>query len=239
MSDNLYAPPRSELGQEARLSEGSGDFDFGRAFSDAWANTWANFPLWLLAGIVSLLSMLVATVTIIGLFLVVPILFWGAFAFVLRMHDGGARLGDLFSGFQQYGRVLGGMIGFYLLTLVISVVSQAPLMVAQATNAGAPALIAGWVINLGVTLLITPRLYMAIFLMIDRGLGLGEGLRLAWDRTSGLMWKLAGLMLIAIPILLVGAAALLIGMIPAAVVSYLMWPSAYRQIFGGAPQAAA
>ena len=36
-----------------------------------------------------------------------------------------------------------------------------------------------------------------------------------------------------------GVVALIVGVIPAMVVVYLMWTSAYRQIFGGAPQAAA
>jgi hypothetical protein len=235
MSDNSYAPPQADLGDGLpALSEGAGDFDFGRAFSDAWANTWANFPLWLVAGVVWTLVTLLAIVTVIGAFLAFPVLLWGAFVFFLKMHDGGAQLADLFSGFSRYGSVLAVMLGFYLITFVVGI---APLMAAQATNSGAALRIVGYAIYIGVALLVTPRLWMVPFLMIDRGIGLGEALRLAWDRTGPLMWKLAGLLLLAIPILFLGTLALLIGVIPATVITYLMWVSAYRQIFGGAPRA--
>jgi len=66
---------------------------------EAWHDTWANFPLWLVAGLVWLLATILGLVSILGIILVVPVLYWGGYVFVLKMRDGGARIGDLFSGF--------------------------------------------------------------------------------------------------------------------------------------------
>lgn len=238
MSDNPYAPPTAELGRGLEQPLGTGDFDFGRCLSEAWARTWSNFPLWLVASLVGLLAMLAATLTVIGLFVLVPVLMWGFFAFYLRMYDGGAELGDVFSGFSRYGQALAGMFGWWGVTFLIALVGQAPLLIAQAVGSGL-GIAAGYLIYIAVNFLVTPRITFAAFLMVDRGIKLGDAISTSWERTGPLMWKLAGLMLLMIAVLFGGAIALLIGIIPASVIGYLMWTSAYRQIFGGAPQPAA
>lgn len=237
MSENPYAPPQAELGGGAESALGTGDFDFGRCFSDAWARTWANFPLWLGVGIVFLLASIAVSITILGIFLALPVLMWGGFAFFLKMHDGGAELRDIFRGFSRYGQALAGSLGWWLLLFVVSLVAQLPLFAAQAQGS-APAIIGAYAINIAVQLLVAPRITMAMFLMVDRGLGLSEALRIAWQTTAPLMWKMAGLQLAMIVVTIVGALALVVGVIPAMVVGYLMFVSAYRQIFGGAPRAA-
>ncbi len=239
MSENPYAPPQAELGVGAEVALGTGDFEFGRCFSDAWARTWANFPLWLGVGIVFLLASIAVSITIIGAFLAFPVLMWGGFAFFLKMHDGGAALRDIFSGFSRYGQALAGSLGWWLLSFVVGLVAQVPVFVAASQAPGsAIALIGAYAIYLGVIFLVTPRITMALVLMVDRGIGLGEALRIAWQATAPLMWKMAGLQLATVGVMLAGALALVVGMIPAMVVGYLMWISAYRQIFGGAPRAA-
>jgi len=86
MSDDRYAPPTAALGDPAR-ERGTGRIDLGEAFREAWAATWSNFGLllgaWLLLGVVSLLSIL----TVVGAFLILPVLLWGAFRFVLNVVD--------------------------------------------------------------------------------------------------------------------------------------------------------
>jgi hypothetical protein len=238
MSDNLYAPPQAELGSGADAASGTGDIDLGRCLSDGWANTWANFPLWLVVGLVGLLATAAAVVTILGIVLAVPVLMWGGFVFFLRMHDGGAQLGDLFSGFSRYGQALAGMLGFWLVTAVIGVLGQVPLIAAQAAESGVGIAI-GNLINLAVAFLVTPRLTFAAFLMVDRDMRLGEALSMSWERTGPVKWKIAGLMVLMVAVMLGGLIALVIGVIPASVVAYLMWSSAYRQVFGGAPRPAA
>ncbi len=240
MSENVYAPPQSELGPGIEQPIGTGDFDFGRCLSEAWARTWSNFPLWFVAGIVGVFAMAGAAATIIGILLLIPVLYWGGFVFFLRMHDGGAKLGDLFSGFSQYGRVLAGMLGYFLVSLLLSMPGG---LVAQIGARSSPPDMAwsalGNLLGLGVALFVTSRLSFAPFLMIDRGLGLGEALSLAWSQTSSVSWKIAGLMVLTFAVIIAGFIALIVGMIPASVMAYLLWASAYRQIFGGAPQAAA
>src|SRR5882672_3480827 len=109
MSDERYAPPTAALGDPTR-ARGTGRIDLGEAFREAWAATWANFPLllavWLLFFILAALSAL----TLVGLFLVLPVLAWGGTRFTLNVIDGGGEVGDLFSGFSDYGRVLGTML---------------------------------------------------------------------------------------------------------------------------------
>jgi hypothetical protein len=238
VSDNLYAPPSADLGTGVEPSLGGGDFAFGRCFSEAWDRTWANFPLWLWAGIVFALAMAASGLTILGIPLVWPVLTWGSFVLMLHLYDGGAKVNDVFSGFSQYGRALASMLGVWLVSFAVAIVGQVPLMVAQAADSGVGMAI-GQVVNLAFTLLVSPRLSFAGYLIVDRGMPLGEALSTSWARTAPVMWKLAGLMLLMGVVVLAGVVALLIGVIPAMVVVYLMWTSAYRQIFGGAPQAAA
>ena len=45
MSDRRYAPPSANLGDAAPAVAGTGQFDLGEAFNEAWAATWANFGL--------------------------------------------------------------------------------------------------------------------------------------------------------------------------------------------------
>jgi hypothetical protein len=239
MSDNLYAPPQADLGAPSPPL-GAGDFDIGRCFSEAWAHTWENFPLWLGAGFVLLLAATGSVITILGIVLALPVLYWGGFVFTLRMHDGGAQLGDLFSGFSRYGRVLGPMIGFYLLNVVIGLPANVIVQIGSRETPPNYALVgAGYLASIAIAALVTSRLNFAPFLLVDRDLALGEALSEAWSRTAPLKWKIVGLMLANILVAVVGVAALCVGIFPAMVVGFLMWASAYRQIFGGAPPSAA
>jgi hypothetical protein len=238
VSDNLYAPPSADLGTGVEPLLGGGDFTFGRCLSEAWERTWANFPLWLGAGIVFALAMAVSGLTIIGVPLVWPVLMWGSIVLTLHLYDGGAKVSDLFSGFSQYGRALATMLGVWLVSFVVAIVGQIPLMAAQAADSGIGIAI-GQVVNLAFTLLVSPRLSFASYLIVERDMPLGAAISTSWARTAPVMWKLAGLILLMVPIMFAGVMALIVGIIPAMMIAYLMWTSAYRQIFGGAPQAAA
>lgn len=240
MSENLYAPPQAELGSGAERATGTGDFDLGRCLSDAWTHTWRNFPLWLGAGIVFLLACLVSALFIVPILLVIPVLYWGSYAFTLKMHDGGAAVGDLFSGFSRYGAALAGMWAYFILSILLSVPGGVISQIGQTSSP--PQL--GWVglgnaVAIGIVLFVTSRLNFVPFLMVDRGLSFGEAISLAWARTSQLKGKLALLTIAMMAVAFAGVIALLVGVIPAMVVGFLMWASAYRQIFGSALPAAA
>jgi hypothetical protein len=240
MSDNLYAPPRADLGAHAPPVLGSGDFDLARCFSEAWAHTWENFPLWLGAGIVLSLAMTASVVTLLGIVLLVPVLSWGGFLFALRMHDGGAGIGNLFAGFSRYGQVLGPMLGIFLLNIALGIPANFVMQLGanqQPPNLGLVG--AGYALSIAVALLVTSRLTFAPLLMIDRDMRLGPAISEAWARTAELKGKVALLVVVNILVAIAGLIAFCIGLIPATVVGFLMWVSAYRQIFGGAPQPAA
>jgi hypothetical protein len=259
MSENPYAPPRAVLATPQVLADGTGTIDLGRCAQEAWHDTWANFPLWLGAGIVWLLATVAGVATLLGVVLLVPVIYWGGYAFFLKMHDGGARIGDVFSGFSRYAQALLGMLGYF----IVSVLIGAPAQIAVQYGSRSPEHLwivgIGYLLVLGVTLFITPRLNFAPFLMVDRHLGLGDALGQSWSRTAGVIGRLALLtlpfallMLLTGLAVMVGAATLvgatssirvaivsgalafLVGVIPASVFIFLLWVSAYRQIFGGA-----
>jgi hypothetical protein len=232
MSDNLYAPPAADVGTGPAAGAGTGDFDFGRVFSEAWANTWANFPLWLGVIFVWMLAAALATVTVIGVVAALPVLGWGLVYFHLRMHDGGAEFGDAFAGFRRYGKALVDMLVCTVVLIVVSFLGQLPAQVATFADSGWLAAV-GFLVNLAVTFLVMPRLLFSWPLTVDRGVSGGEAVSLAWARTPKLMWKLALLQLLTSLVVVVGVLALVVGVFPAMVMSYLMWVSAYRQIFGG------
>lgn len=235
LSDNPYAPPAADLGREpgADLLQGRGEFDVRRALSDAWNNTWANFPLWLWVGIVGLLATLLSMVTVVGIVLLLPVLGWGGVLFLLRMHDGGAELNDLFAGFSRYGTALVGILVVGVAVTLLGVPVQLVQLAAEQT--GAAWLYAAWVVvYLVVFLLLFPRFIFAYFYVVDRDLGPVEALERSWHVTSPLKWKVAALLLLNYAVLFAGALALLVGVIPAAVMTYLMWVSAYRQAEGRA-----
>jgi hypothetical protein len=232
LSHNPYAPPRADLGSEpAATVGGRGDFSIGQCLSEGWTNTWANFPLWLGALLVWTLSSMLAAATILGLFLVVPVLMWGLTLFALRMHDGGASFGDLFAGFSRYGRALGSMIACFTGLLLVGLAGQS-IQIAG-TVAGSDALTAaGMLVNVLVAILITPRLNLAYLYVVDQDEAGFDSLRRAWDETARPKWKVVGLALLSGVVVLAGALVLLVGALPASVMAGLMWVSAYRQIAG-------
>ena len=236
MSENLYAPPRADLGPGAgEAAIGTGDFEIARCVSEAWAATRSNFPLWLVVGVIWTLAVLASAATVIGIFLALPVLMWGMYVFFLRMHDGGAAFGDAFGGFSRYGEALGGMLGFLLVSILIAAIGQVPSQIGAATHT--TSLIAvGFLVNLGVTFFVATRINFAPFLMVDRDRRLGEALRESWASTDRTKWKVGLLLLATFAVVIAGLIAFLIGVIPASVMAYLMWVSAYRQIFGRAPQ---
>lgn len=230
MSDNPYAPPGARL-ERPFDTQGSGSFEIGRCLSEAWSATWANFPLWLGAMIVSGLAAMLATITVIGFFLVLPVLVWGAVYFGLRMYDGRAEFRDVFAGFSRYGTALLTTLALMVLLFLVGLVGQSVQLVGQFTESEAVYGV-GVLVNLAFALFVTSRLNLAYFFVVDAGLPATEALSRAWEVTRGSVFKVAGLVLLGIPIMIAGFLALVVGAIPAFVIVYLMWVSAYRQLVG-------
>jgi uncharacterized membrane protein len=238
MSDNLYAPPQAVLSTSHEVGEGSGTVDVGRCMQEAWRDTWANFPLWLVAGLVWTLASVAGAITVIGILLVLPILYWGGYVFFLKMHDGGARVGDVFAGFSRYGQALLGMLGYAILTILLGLPGNIVTQIGARSSENVAYLYIGLggLLAVFIGLFVTPRLNFAPFLMVDRNLGLADALSETWSRTSQVKLPLALLTLLMGAAMLVGALALLVGIFPGFVFALLLWVSAYRQIFGGTRQ---
>jgi hypothetical protein len=231
MSDDRYAPPQANLTTPSEAIPGTGSFDLGLAFNEAWAATWANFGLLLGVGVVATLLMLASTVTVVGIFLLVPVFAWGLIRFMLNVIDGRAEFSDLFSGFQDYGRVLLAMLILFALSSLISALGQSLSLIG--TAAGLPALEAiGTVVNLAWTFLVMARLNFAWFYAVDQGLGPVEALQASWDATSELKGNCAALIVMSLVVIIIGVLCLIIGVIPASMIAYLLPVSAYRQMAG-------
>jgi uncharacterized membrane protein len=230
MSDERYAPPTAPLGDSTR-ERGTGRIDLGEAFREAWAATWANFPLLLgvslMLGIVALLSAL----TVVGIFLVLPVLAWGGFRFALNVIDGSAEAGDLFSGFSEYGRTLGAMLLLMILMALLYLVGQSLAIVGQLAGSALLTFV-GMIANLVWSLGVMPRLAFVWYYVVDQGLGAPEAVQTSWEATRDqkLTCLLLGVVSGLIPV--IGVLFLLVGVIPALMISTLMQAAAYRQLAG-------
>lgn len=234
MSENPYAPPSSDLGSEAfEPPTGGGELSIGRCLSEGWERTWSNFPTWLGVGFVGVGAMLLAMVSVLGIFLAVPVLTWGVVYYLLRAYDGQATFGDLFAGFSVYGQALGAMLGLLMIIVFVSMVGQSVQLYGQLAE-DETFLMAGLAINLVFSLLVVPRVSLAYFYVVDQGCGPVEAVQSAWAATSEAKLQIVLLILVSYLIIFAGILALGIGFFPASMMTYLMWASAYRQ-FAGAP----
>jgi len=231
MSDDRYAPPQANLTDASATAAGTGSFDLGLAFNEAWAATWANFGLLLGVGLVGGLLVLASTVTVVGVFLLVPVFAWGGIRFMLNIIDGQAEFADLFCGFQDYGRSLLAMLLLFVLSSLISALGQALNLIGTAANL--PVLEAiGTIVNLAWTFLVMARLNFAWFYAVDQGLGPVEALQASWDATAELKLNCAALIVMSLAVIVIGLLCLIVGVIPASMIAYLLPVSAYRQMVG-------
>jgi uncharacterized membrane protein len=207
-----------------------GRIDVGRAVSEGWRAMLDCFPLWLGVALLGMLLMLVSAVTVIGIFLLVPVIAWGSMAVLLAMFDGRGELRLLFSGFSDYAATLLTMWGVFLLGIAIALPGQAAAWAGEHSgNASLQAL--GALLNLAWNLAMLP-LSFAVYFAVDRRMGALDAFRASWDYTRGQWLNIFLLVIAGIAIALLGLLALLVGIIPASAVIAFMWVSAYRQLLG-------
>jgi hypothetical protein len=236
MADNPFESPSAHPYDSPSQASygGTGTFEIGRCLRDAWGATWDAFPLWLGVSIVGALVAIAATLTILGLFLVVPVLAWGSYLFALNMLDRRAAFGDLFAGFSRYGDSLVAMLLFGLASFVLglpgSVLQWAGIAAGSQTMISVGQLLA-FVWFFAVTI----RFIFAPFYIVDQGLPVLDALKASWTASSGQWLSLVGLMFLMFAVMIAGLIALVIGVIPASVIAWLMIASAYRQIAGRTP----
>ncbi|MCH2172045.1 hypothetical protein MK489_14760 [Myxococcota bacterium] len=206
-----------------------GTFEIQQCLSEAWSNCWAGFPLWFGALWVYFMAVLLSVVSIVGILFVLPVLVWGATRFGLRLHDGAARFGDLWAGFNCYRQALGQILGLALLLGFIGFLAQLPQMLGEWFEISLLAAL-GMLVSLAFSLFVTPRLNLAYLFAVDQGLKATEALNCAWEETQGVAWRCAGMALVSLAIVLAGLLLFVIGVFPALVMTWLMWVSAYRQL---------
>lgn len=238
LSQNPYTPPTALLEPDLDTEvAGTGDFEIGLCLSEAWAATWASFPLWLGVGLVATLCMVASMLTIIGIVALVPVLAWGISRFFVAMHDRRAKFGDLFSGFSRYGTALSAILALILVNVLANVPTQVLARLAPYTGSTALQISAA-VLHFAVIFVLGVRLSFAPLLIVDRGLGGFAAVAESWRVTGTRQGKLIAMNLLGVVVWLAGLLALVIGIIPSAVTAYLMTVSAYRQMLGGPPRSA-
>lgn len=192
------------------------ELEVNSVFSRAWevfkAHLWPTVAVFV---IFSLLSN-VGTVwdddgglgNIIGLLITGPITA-GTYMYALRLVRGGeADLGEMFRGFQVFGRAL----GVFLLYAAIIVV--------------------------GLIFLIIPGIYMAValypamYLVLDDDLSVTDTLRKAWSMTESYRGRMFIVFLAVVGLNLLGLIALVIGVIFTGALSLLIGATVYEELAG-------
>ncbi len=226
---------------EAQSITGNGQLDLGTALSDSWNAMMRNIGPWLAVSFVGGFVFFLGYISILGIFLLLPILVWGFVFFTLKTLDGEATLSDYFSGFSRYGQCLGSMLGFMFMSGLIAFIGAAPMyagiFIGVVSGSGEPnfALLGiGYLFLFVWTGLVVVRFYFAPFFIVEQGLGAVEGMKASWNITSTqrvmtLAWYLVSSML---P--MIGIFALLIGMLPGFWMLATMWAVGFRQLTGGA-----
>lgn len=230
MSDARYAPPHARL-RTAPAAGPGGSIDVGEAFKEGWAATWSSFGLSLGVYVVGSLLTLLSALTVVGLFLLVPVFAWGFFRFNLNAVDGRAEFADLFSGFADYGRVVGTMLVLMGLMFLVGMLGQSVSIAGAVLESGALEAL-GILVNLVWSLTVMPRLAFAWYYAVEREAGPSEALSAAWDATSGQTGSCLILALLSSVVMIMGVLFLVVGVIPAVMVAYLMQAAAFRQLAG-------
>lgn len=97
----------------------------------------------------------------------------------------------------------------------------------------APAFLISSVVGVLLMLYLAVRLFAAPLLLIDRGIGIIESIRMSFRITRGNEWKIVGLYLLCLLINLLGICALIVGVVVTIILSYFAIMVAYRQIVEG------
>lgn len=230
MTQNPFETPYVDP-QYAQVRPATGTIDIGESLSEAWSVCWENFPLWLGVGVVAMLVLTFAEMTIIGIFVIWPVIYYGWTKFLLNMLEPNrADFSDLFSGFNTFGAALLPMLAFGALCFVPFV----PFIVALILESETMMIVTGIFMFL-VYLVGMPKIAFSVFYIVDRNMGAIDAMKASIDATRGQWFTVFGLMVLAFAVQMAGYLALIIGVIPASQIAYLMFASAYRQLAGPEP----
>src|SRR5262245_27410540 len=181
MTQNPFEAPR--VGDAPNPQAGTGTFDIGKCVNDGWTAVTQNLGVVIGTLLVGMLAAVAAELTVIGLFVVVPVLAWGGVRFVLNLLDGRAQFDDLFSGFKQYGNALGSMLLLSLISIVPLIPGYALAFAGGMSRSMALAGI-GELAIVVVMFTVMIRLYFAAFFVVDQGMGAMDAVKASWAATG-------------------------------------------------------
>lgn len=235
MSQNPFEAPQAAPYVAHSAQPGTaGQIDIGEAVSTAWNAVSANAGIAVGGTIVAILVMMLGYITIIGIFLVVPVVAYGMVRLYLNILEGRGDVSDVFEGFRRYGQALGSMLLIFAIFIGISLPGSVLGFIGGAQEM-VVLVVLGQIYGFVVAFLVTMRLYFAPFYAVDQGLGAIDAVKAAWHATreQKLMTVLLGLVSGIIGIS--GVVACGIGLLFTMPLSYVIWTAAYRQL---APAAA-
>lgn len=213
-------------------SSGTGDFDIGTAFREGFDCMKRSVGVWLVGGLLFGLTAVLSAITIIGYFVIVPVLAWGMLKLMFNVYDGGGEPKDVFSGFQRFGQALAGMLIIALASFALAIPGS--ILQGIGAQAEAPALMMlGSLLVFALSFGVGLRWYFAAFYVVDHGLPGIEALKASWAATQGRFFKILLFALASVLVTMGGYILCLVGVFPAMAVVYFAWVSAFRQMAGG------
>jgi uncharacterized membrane protein len=222
-----------------------------RAVAGGWraflADPWTSLGVFLVLGAVLVVGQIIPFFNLLFGLLVAPALYaGGAWFFVRGIRNENPPFESAFEGFQRWPSVTGAVILVFGVSLLVMV----PMFVLMFGTFGFMALMSGHVKNLegvsraavvplAVAMAITypvlvwwsSRSYFSLFTVMepDRP-GALEAVRRSFALTRGSVWRVVGLWLLSIPVVLLGCLALCVGVVPALLVVYYAIAHAYEQL---------
>lgn len=232
---NPFEAPQNDGGALGAQST-PGVLDPVLAMRQGFEGTMRNIGPWLAMLIAGTIIAMIVSFTVIGIFVVLPVMFWGGTKFLLNVVDGEGTFGDLFSGFSRYGEALGGMIGYVILAIVVglpgSAISYANTAMEMSGGGSTVLALLGFLVSVVWFFAVSMRFVFAPFYMVDQGQGPIEGMTSSWRATKLNLMPTALFFVLMILVVIAGMIALLIGVIPATMIAYTGLGAAYRQISG-------
>lgn len=222
-----------------------------RAIAGGWAaftaNPWVSLGVCLVLGAVLVVGQMIPYFNLLFALLVAPAIYAGGAWFLLRgVRNENPPFESAFEGFQRWPAVTGAVIVVFGVSLLIMV----PMFLTMFGTIGFMALLSGRtdgldrvapaaMVPMFVAIAITypvliwwsTRSYFTLFTVMEPDAPPAlEAVRRSFALTRGSVWRLVGLWLLSIPVMILGCLALCVGIVPALVVVYYAIAHAYEQL---------
>ncbi|MEL6187554.1 MAG: hypothetical protein AAFU79_23290 [Myxococcota bacterium] len=229
-----YQTPEASR-EPTSLAQGQGRLDIGRALSEGWALTKEHF--WTALGVGVAFYFLVGlsiVLLVLPSLIVGPTLAWGVTRYGLDAYDGRGEFSTLFDGFSRIGDALKGLFLLGLISFAVAVPGEALQLVGEQADAPVIGLL-GSLISIAVGL-VSLRWVLGAFFAVEHNLNGYDALVASWRATSGQWLTIFLFALATFAVALLGLLCFVVGIIPASIVIFFAYVSAYRQIAGGPAQ---